>query len=97
MLQRGKERNLTLKEITRTQYKGKCAISTPYLFNSTLPIEITYDQEQEFNGHRFRQNTQLKNNKVLSKPTTLWNDISNAILERINQVLRNLVRTFNIK
>ena len=30
-------------------------MSITNLFNNTWPIEITYDQEQEFNGHKFRK------------------------------------------
>ena len=35
-------------------------------------------------------------NGIVSKPSTLGNPMSNAILERVCQVLGNLVRTCNI-
>ena len=33
---------------------------------------------------------------ITSKPSILVNTMSNAVLERIHQILGNLVRTFNI-
>ena len=38
----------------------------------------------------------MKNNKGLANPITLGNSISNMILERIRQILVNLVHTLNI-
>ena len=36
-------------------------------------------------------------NEITAKPSTLVNTTSNAILDRVNQNLGNLVRTCNIK
>ena len=59
------------------------------------PIEIAYDQGKEFIGHEFRKSLIELEYEITAKPSTLGNPTSNAILERINQVLGNLVRNFN--
>ena len=61
------------------------------------PIEITYDQGKEFIGHEFRKFLIETEYEITDKPSTAGNTMSNAILERIHQVLGNLVWNFNIK
>ena len=55
-----------------------------------------YEQGKEFIGHDFRKSLIEEEYGVTSKPRTLANTMSNAALERINQVIGNLVRTYNI-
>ena len=82
-----------IKAVTLTQYNNKHAISIANLFKNTRQTEITCDQEEEFNGHNFRKYL-FENNKGLVKPSTLGNYMSNIILERLLQVLENLVADF---
>ena len=72
-------------------------VETTWLSRYPRPMEIMYDQGSEFIGHEFRK-SQIENKYgITAKPSTLGNTNSNEILERINQVLGDLVRTFNIK
>ena len=59
-------------------------------------IEIMYDQGKEFIGNKFRKSLIDMEYLITAKPSTLGNPMSNAVLERIHQVLGNLVLTFNI-
>ena len=60
------------------------------------PMEITYDQRKEFIGNEFIKFSIEMEYGITAKPSNLINPTSNAILERIHQVLGNLVRTCNI-
>ena len=83
------------------QYKDKREISSANLVETTWlskyprPIEIMHDKGKEFIGHGFRKYINGKKG-ITAKPSTLVNPMYNAVLERIHQVLGNLVRTFNI-
>ena len=55
-----------------------------------------YDQGKEFIGHEFRKPLIEMEYGITSEPRTSVNFTSNAILERIHQVLENLVCTCNI-
>ena len=85
-----------------TKYDDKRAIpianlvETMWLTRYTTPMEITYDHGSEFIGHEFRKYPIETKYGITTKPRTLGNPTSNAILERINQVLGNLVRNYNI-
>ena len=84
------------------QYEDKISISIANLVGTTWlsryprPIEVTYDQGNEFIGHEFIKSLIEMEYKIISKPSTLGNPMSNAVLERIHQVLGNTIRTFNI-
>ena len=56
-----------------------------------------YDQGKEFIGPEFRKSLIKTEYGINVKPSTSGNPMSNAILERIHQVLGNLVRNFNIQ
>ena len=56
-----------------------------------------YDQVSELIGHEFIKYIIEQKYGILSKPVTLVNPTSNAMSERINQVMGNLVLTYNIK
>ena len=71
-------------------------VETTWLYRYPRPIEITYDQGEEFIGQGFRKYLIETEYGITYKPSTLENPIYNTVLERIHQVLGNLVRTFNI-
>ena len=73
------------------------SVETMWLSRYPRPIEIMYDQGSEFIGHEFRKSLIEIEYGITEKPITSENPMSNAILERIHQVLGNLVRTFNIQ
>ena len=85
------------------RYDDKIAITianlveTTWLYIYPRPIEITYDHGKEFIGHKFIKSLFEDKYRIISKPITLVNPMSNAILERIHQVLVNLVRTLNVQ
>ena len=88
-------------EVIRYDYKIAITIAnlgeTAWLSRYPRPIEITYDQGKEFIGHKFRKYLIETEYGINTKPTTLGNTMSNAILEWIHHVLGNLVRTFKIQ
>ena len=67
-----------------------------WLTRYPIPIEITYDQGKEFIGHKFRKSLIEMEYRITAKPITSENTMSNEVLERIHQVLGNLVWTFNL-
>ena len=85
------------------QYYDKGAINIANLVESNWmssyhrPIETMYDQGKEFIGHEFRKSLIGTEYRITAKPITPGNPIPNAVLERIHQVLGNLIRTFNIQ
>ena len=62
-----------------------------------IPIEIMYDQGKECIGQEFIKYLIETEYRITAKPSTSVNPVYNAILERIHQVLVNLVQTFNIQ
>ena len=72
------------------------AVVTPPSIYHHRPIEITYDQGSEFSDHDFIKPLFETEYEITAKPSTLGNPIYNGVLERIHQVLGNLVLTFNI-
>ena len=58
---------------------------------------ITYDCGNELFGHAFKINLAKNEYIINSKYTTTENPQANCILERINQVIANLVCTFHLK
>ena len=59
-------------------------------------MEITYHQGSEFIGHEFRKSLIETEYRISAKPSTLGNPVSNAILERIHQIMGNLVHTLTL-
>ena len=74
----------------------KILVETTWLTRYYRPIEIMYDQEYEFIGNEFRKYLIEREYGITAKPSTLRNPTSNTILERIHQVIGNLLQTFNI-
>ena len=87
-------------EIAQYEYKRSTSIenlvNTTWLSIYPRPIEITYDQGKVFIGHELRKSLIKIECRTTSKPSTLGNTMYNSVLERIHQVLVNLVRNFNI-
>ena len=58
---------------------------------------MRYDQRKECFGHEFRKYLIETEYGINANPRTLVNPMSNATLERIHQVLINLLQTFNVQ
>ena len=60
------------------------------------PTQITFDRGSEFIGQDFRN--MIKNDYgIKGKPITVRNPQANAIVERIHQVIGNIIRTFELE
>ena len=59
-------------------------------------MEITYDQGSKIIDHEFIKFLIEAEYEISSKPRTLENPMSNTGLEQIQQILGNIVRTYNI-
>jgi len=60
------------------------------------PTQITYDRGSEFIGTDFQD--MIKNDYgIKGKPITVRNPQANAIVERIHQVIANMIRTFELE
>ena len=68
-------------------------VKTTCLSRNPRPTGIDYYQGSEFIGHEFRKSLIEMEYGIAAKPSTLGKPTSNEILERIHQVLENLVRT----
>jgi hypothetical protein len=61
------------------------------------PTEITYDRGNEFIGHAFQTDFIKNEYGTKVRGATVRNPQANAILERVHQVVANLVRTFDLE
>ena len=61
------------------------------------PEEISYDHGYEFIGHEFVRYLIEEYYRIAANPRILVNQTSNAIMESIQHVLGNLVRSYNLK
>ena len=59
-------------------------VETTWLTKYPRTMESTHDQGSEFIGHEFRKYLIEEEYGIISKPRTLGNPISNAILEQIH-------------
>lgn len=60
------------------------------------PTQITFDRGSEFIGHDFQD--MIRNDYgIKAKPITVRNPQANAIVERIHQVIGNIIRTFELQ
>jgi transposase InsO family protein len=60
------------------------------------PTQITYDRGSEFIGKDFQM--MIKNDYgIKGKPITVRNPQANAIVERVHQVIGNIIRTFELE
>ena len=60
------------------------------------PTQIIYDRGNEFLGKEFQEIIQ-KDYGIKRKPITVRNPQANAIVERIHQVIGNMIRTFELE
>ena len=56
-----------------------------------------YDQGVEFLGHEFKSILMEQEYGINTKPASPGNPQANATMERVHQVLGNIVRTYNIQ
>jgi hypothetical protein len=59
------------------------------------PTQVIFDRGSEFMGHDFKD--LLKQYGIKPKPITTRNPQANAIVERVHQVLGNIIRTFELE
>ncbi len=60
------------------------------------PTQVTFDRGSEFMGNEFR-NMLSNDYGIKKKPITVRNPQANAIVERIHQVIANMIRTFQLE
>ena len=72
-------------------------VETMWLTRYTRPTLTRYDQGSELIVHDIRKSLIEMEYGIIANTSTLVNPTSNGILERIHQVLQNLVRTYNVK
>ena len=85
------------------QYNDKQAatienlVETKCLCRHPLPGIITYDRRNGFLGHAFKNNLIKNEYGIEAKCATTKNPQTSSILERIHQVIANLIRTFDFQ
>ena len=67
-----------------------------WLSRYSRTTEITYDQGSQFIGNEFRKSLIETEYSITSKPGTLINPTSNALLKHIHHIIVVLLRTCNI-
>ena len=86
-----------------TQYRDKKMmtivnlVETTWLIRYPWRVEIMYDREEEFLGHKFKNILIETKYSINYKPVSPGNPQANEIIERIHQVLGNLVRTYYLQ
>ena len=84
------------------EYEDKRSISVANIIEQEWfsrypwPTQITFDRGSEFIGHAF-QDMISNDYGIKKKPITVRNPQANAIVERIHQVLGNIIRTFELQ
>ena len=83
------------------QYDDKRSITVAniveqeWLTRYPWPTQITYDRGGEFIGHDFQD--MIKNDYgITKKPITTRNPQANAVVERVHQVIGNIIHTFEL-
>ena len=66
-----------------------------WLVQYPWPVEITYDQEGYFIGHKFKISMIEQEYGIKMKPDSPGNPQANATIEIIHQVLGNLLLAYN--
>ena len=85
------------------EYKDKRAATIANIVEQTWyarypwPTIITYDRGNEFIGHAFEKKFVTEEYGTTVKGATVRNPQANAILERVHQVVANLVRTYDLE
>ena len=84
------------------QYDDKRAITVANIVEQEWfsrypwPTQVTCDRGGEFIGHEFKQML-INDYGIKRKPITVRNPQANAIVERIHQVIANMIRTFELE
>jgi transposase InsO family protein len=60
------------------------------------PTQVTFDRGKEFMGEEFKRML-IEDYGIKRKPITVRNPQANAIIERIHQVIGNMIRTFELE
>jgi transposase InsO family protein len=71
-------------------------VEQEWLSRYPWPTQITYDRGSEFIGTEF-QKLIKRDYGVKGKPITVRNPQANAIVERVHQVIGNIIRTFELE
>jgi len=85
------------------EYKDKRAATIANIVEQTWyarypwPTIITYDRGNEFIGHEFEKKFVTEEYGTTVKGATVRNPQANSILERVHQVVANLVRTYDLE
>src|SRR5210317_2204527 len=70
-------------------------VEQQWLTRYPWPTQITYDRGSEFIGHDFQD--MIKNDYgITKKPITTRNPQANAVVERVHQVIGNIICTFEL-
>ena len=86
-----------------TQYNNKKAmaivklVETMWLVRYPCPVEIMYDQRGKFLGGEFKSSLIEQEYDIKTKPDLPRNPQEGATIERIYQVLGNILRTYNLQ
>jgi len=84
------------------QYDDKRAITVANIVEQEWfsrypwPTQVTFDRGGEFIGSEFKQML-INDYGIKRKPITVRNPQANAIVERIHQVIANMIRTFELE
>ena len=84
------------------QYNDKTAmeianlVETTWLIRYPCPVEITYDRGGEFLSREFKNILIEQEYGIKTKTASSRNPQANTIIERIHQVLGNIIRSFNL-
>ena len=66
-------------------------VETTWLVRYPWPVEITYDQRGEFLGHEFKKILIENEYGIKNKPTSPGNPQVDVTIERLHQLVGNLV------
>jgi len=80
------KRSITIANIVEQQW----------LCRYPLPTQVIFDRGSEFIGHDFKEMV-TNDYGIKKKPITTRNPQANAIIERVHQVLGNIIRTFELE
>ena len=70
------------------------AFDTQWLCRYPRPFKCIYDQGSAFTSHEFQE--LLSSYGIVPSPTTVQNPQANSVLERIHQVIGNMIRASNL-
>jgi transposase InsO family protein len=84
------------------QYNDKMSITVANIVEQEWfsrypwPTQVTYDRGSKFIGHDFRDML-VNDYGIKRKPITVRNPQANAIVERVHQVIGNIIHTFELQ